>query len=152
MQKVAAQALLHGVYIITARDGERINGMTAAWVSQVSFRPLLVMVSIAPERYTFELIDRSGYFAVNALHVNQIEIARGFGFRSGRKADKFEGVAHQAAPNGSPILSEANAWLECRVVDRHRAGDHTLFIGEVVAGEVLKDKDILPFRWGDYFK
>jgi len=152
MQKVAARALLHGVYILTARDGERLNGMTAAWVSQVSFRPLLVMVSVAPERYTHELIERSGYFAVNSLERRQTELARGFGFRSGRKVDKLAGVKHHAAPHGSPVLDEAVAWLECRVVDRIKAGDHTLFIGEVVAGEALSDKELLPFSWSDFFK
>jgi flavin reductase (DIM6/NTAB) family NADH-FMN oxidoreductase RutF len=152
MQKIVARALLHGVYVVTARHEERQNGMTAAWVSQVSFRPPLVMVSIAPERYTHELIERSGHFAVNALHEGQTELARGFGFRSGRKTDKLAGVPHHAAANGSPVLDEALAYLECRVVDRVTAGDHTLFLGEVVGGDVLNDREPLPFRWADYFK
>lgn len=153
MQKTAAKALLHGVYIVTAKHGDKRNGMTAAWVSQVSFRPLLVMVSVAPERYTHELIDRSGHFALNTLAEGQKELARSFGFRTGRKADKLEGVRCASAPNGSPLLEEALAWLECKVVDKVSAGDHTLFIGEVVAGDVLRtDLEPLPFRWGDFFK
>jgi flavin reductase (DIM6/NTAB) family NADH-FMN oxidoreductase RutF len=152
MQKVVARALLHGVYVVTAKDGERVNGMTAAWVSQVSFKPLLIAVSIAPERYTHELIERSGYFAVNSLHDGQAELARSFGFRSGRRADKFENVAHTSAANGSPVLSEAAAFVECKVVQRVSVGDHTLFVGEVVDGKLLKDIDVLPFRWGDFFK
>jgi flavin reductase (DIM6/NTAB) family NADH-FMN oxidoreductase RutF len=152
MQKVVARALLHGVYVLTSRDSERVNGMTAAWVSQVSFRPLLLSVAVAPERFTHELIDRSGYFAVNTLGQGQAALARAFGFRSGRKVDKFEGVGHHPAANGSPVLEEAVAYVECRVVDRLTAGDHTLFIGEVVEGAVLKDEEPLPFRWGDFFK
>jgi flavin reductase (DIM6/NTAB) family NADH-FMN oxidoreductase RutF len=152
MQKVVARALLHGVYILTSRDSERSNGMTAAWISQVSFRPLLVSAAVAPERYTHELIERSGYFAINALYEGQAELARNFGFRSGRKVDKFQNVAHHPAANGSPVLDEAAAYLECRVMDRVTVGDHTLFIGEVVDGALLKDRETLPFRWGDFFK
>ena len=67
MQEVAFAALVHGVYVVTTRVGEKINGMTAAWVSQVSLKPLLVMVSIAPPRYTHTLIKESGIFAINVL-------------------------------------------------------------------------------------
>jgi flavin reductase (DIM6/NTAB) family NADH-FMN oxidoreductase RutF len=152
VQKIVAEALLHGVYVLTSRDSERANGMTAAWASQVSFSPLLIAVSVAPERFTHEVIERSGYFALNALHQGQIELARAFGFRSGRKVNKLEGVAHHPAANGSPVLDEAASYVECRVVDRVAAGDHTLFIGEAVDGALLTGLGTMPFRWGDYFK
>ena len=67
MQKIVSKAVSHGVYIITVRTKERINGMTAAWVSQVSMNPLLLMVSIAPLRFSHNLIKESGYFAINVL-------------------------------------------------------------------------------------
>ena len=67
MQEAAFAALVHGVYVVTTRVGDKINGMTAAWVSQVSLKPLLVMVSIAPPRYTHTLIQESGVFAINVL-------------------------------------------------------------------------------------
>jgi flavin reductase (DIM6/NTAB) family NADH-FMN oxidoreductase RutF len=152
MQKVVAQTVLHGVYILTAAEGERRNGMTAAWVCQVSFRPLIVAVSVAPERYTFDLIDKSGYFALCALKAGQEKDAKHFGFVSGRKGDKFEGYKISAAANGSPVLEDSVAYLECKVVERVLAGDHTLFLGEVVDGKVLQGGEPLPFRWSDYFK
>lgn len=152
MQQVVSKGILHGVYIVTARFRDEINGMTAAWVSQVSMRPLLLLASIAPIRYTHGLVEKARYFAINTLPEDRQDLARHFGFKSGRKVDKFEGLSFFDAPNGSPVLNDAMAYLECGLVDSVVAGDHTLFIGEVVAGKILKEGvEVLPFRWADYF-
>jgi flavin reductase (DIM6/NTAB) family NADH-FMN oxidoreductase RutF len=152
MQKIVSKAIAHGVYIITARTKEKVNGMTAAWVSQVSFKPLLLMASIAPERFTHGLIRESGYFAINTLDEDLQNYAATFGFRSGRKTDKFQGIPFFDASHGSPVLDGALAFFECKVVDTFTAGDHTLFIGEVVEAKLLKeDKEPLIFHWDDYF-
>ena len=152
MEDIISKAISHGVYIITVKTKEKINGMTAAWVSQVSFNPRLIMVSIAPVRYTHDLIKESGYFAINALDESMQNYAAAFGFKSGRKADKFQNVTYSDAPNGSPVLDGALAFIECKVVDTFTAGDHTLFIGEVVEAKLLKENtEPLIFRWDDYF-
>lgn len=152
MQQVVSKAISHGVYIVTVRSGDKINGMTAAWVSQVSMRPLLLMASIAPMRHTHGLIEKARYFAVNTLPDGRQDLAKHFGFKSGRKVDKFEGISFFDAPNGSPILNDALAYFECSLIDSFTAGDHTLFVGEVVSAKILK-KDVQPliFRWEDYF-
>jgi flavin reductase (DIM6/NTAB) family NADH-FMN oxidoreductase RutF len=152
MQNIVSKAISQGVYIITVRTKERTNGMTAAWVSQVSMNPLLLMVSIAPARFTHNLIKESGYFAINVLDEDTIDYGSIFGFKSGRKSDKFQGIAHFDAPGGSPVLENAVAFFECKVADILRAGDHDLFIGEVTAAKLLKeDKEPLIFHWDDYF-
>jgi flavin reductase (DIM6/NTAB) family NADH-FMN oxidoreductase RutF len=152
MQDTVSKGISHGVYIVTVRTKEKINGMTAAWVSQVSFQPLLLMVSIAPARYTHNLIKESGYFAINALDESMQDYAAAFGFKSGRKADKFQGVSYFDASNGSPVLDGALAFFECRVKDIFPAGDHNLFIGKVVEAKLLKENtEPLIFHWDDYF-
>jgi len=152
MQDIVSKGISHGVYIITVRTKEKTNGMTAAWVSQVSFQPLLLMVSIGAARYTHNLIKESGYFAINTIDEVMQNYAAAFGFRSGRKADKFQGVPYFGAPNGSPILEGAVAFFECKVVDAFTAGDHTLFIGEVVTAKLLKENtEPLIFHCDDYF-
>ncbi|HMK48556.1 MAG TPA: flavin reductase family protein [Thermodesulfovibrionales bacterium] len=152
MQEIVSKGISHGVYIVTVRAKERINGMTAAWLSQVSFNPIQLMVSIAPARYTHNLIRESGYFAVNTLDEETRDYAAAFGFKSGRKADKFQGVSFFDAPNGSPVLNGAHSFFECKVVDTFTAGDHTLFIGEVAEARLLKEGSApLIFRWDDYF-
>ena len=101
MQEAAFATLVHGVYVVTTRVGDKINGMTAAWVSQVSLKPLLVMVPIAPPRYTHTLIKESGVFAINVLTSDQVELAKRFGYKSGRKVDKCAGLDWIPAPAAS---------------------------------------------------
>ncbi|HDD43580.1 MAG TPA: flavin reductase [Candidatus Desulfofervidus auxilii] len=152
MQDIIAKALMHGVYVVTVKAEGRKNGMTAAWVSQVSFKPPLIMVSIAPARYTHGLIKSAGYFAINTLSEDQIEIAKHFGFKSGRKTDKLANLEHFEAGHGSPVLKDALAYIECKLVNTFEAGDHTLFIGEAIEGKVLKEgKQPLLFIWERFF-
>jgi len=152
MQDIVSKEISTGVYIITVRTKEKINGMTAAWVSQVSLNPLMLMVSIAPARHTHNLIKESGYFAVNVLGEEQENLASYFGFQSGRNVDKFKDKKYSDAPKGSPVLEEAIAFFECKVVDTFKAGDHALFIGEVLTAKILNaDKKPLIFNWDDYF-
>ena len=152
MQNIVTKAITHGVYIVTTRTKEKVNGMTAAWISQVSMNPVLLMVSIAPARYTHGMIKESGYFAINVLSDGQEGLAQSFGFRSGRKHDKFQNIPYFDAPNGSPVLKDAMAFFECKLTDAFTAGDHSLFIGNVVEAKLLKsDQEPLIFRWDDYF-
>ncbi len=152
MQELISRALPQGVFVVTVRNGEEINGMTAAWVSQVSFKPALVAVAIAPPRHTFGMIEEAGIFCVNALPKDAFELAKHFGFKSGRKTDKFKGIEYSTALKGSPVLKAAYAYLECSVVSKCEAGDHVLFIGEVVDGNELDpEAEPMIFRWNDFF-
>ncbi len=152
MQEIAFTVLSHGVYVVTTRAGEKINGMTAAWVSQVSLNPLLVMVSIAPPRYTHTLIEESGIFAINVLSLDQVELAKRFGYKSGRKIDKFAGLEILTAETGAPILPQAYAYLDLKLAHTFTAGDHTLFVGEVVDAKILHPQgQPLIFKKSDFF-
>ncbi len=137
MQDIAFRSLVHGVYVVTTRCGDRVNGMTASWVSQVSLNPLLLMVSIAPSRYSHDLIKESGVFAINVLTSAQVDLGKRFGFASGRRVDKFAGLNYITAVTGSPILPQAQAYFDLNLAETHTAGDHTLFVGEVVEAKIL---------------
>jgi flavin reductase (DIM6/NTAB) family NADH-FMN oxidoreductase RutF len=152
MQEVAFAALVHGVYVVTTRVGDKINGMTAAWVSQVSLKPLLVMVSIAPPRYSHTLIKESGIFAINVLTSDQVDLGKRFGYKSGRKIDKFAGLDTLAAASGAPVLPQAYAYLDLKLVHTFAAGDHTLFVGEVMDAKILHPQGRpLIFKKTDFF-
>ncbi len=152
MQEVAFTALVQGVYVVTTRVGEKVNGMTAAWVSQVSIKPLLVMVSIAPPRYSHTLIKESGIFAINVLTTEQVELGKRFGFKSGRQIDKFAGLDYVIAATGAPILPQAYAYFDLKLVHTSAAGDHTLFVGEVVEARILHPQSRpLVFNKNDFF-
>jgi flavin reductase (DIM6/NTAB) family NADH-FMN oxidoreductase RutF len=152
MQEVAFTALVHGVYVVTTRAGDKVNGMTAAWVSQVSLNPLLVMASIAPARYSHDLIKEAGAFAINVLTKEQADLGKRFGFKSGRKVDKFAGLDWVAAPSGAPILPQAYAYLDLKLVYTYDAGDHTLFVGQVTDAKILHPQSQpLVFNKNDFF-
>lgn len=152
MQELISRTISCGVYIITARHGDRINGMTAAWVTQVSFKPALVGVAIARQRYTYELIDASKIFCINAISKEHMQLAKDFGFKTGRRMDKFANVEYINAPKGSPIIKAAYGYLECDVVQTVEMGDHMFVVGQVTDGAVLHENaEPLIFRWGDFF-
>ncbi len=152
MQEFLSRAIPTGVYILTVRSGEKINGMTAAWASQVSFKPPMIAVAVAPARYTHGLIEESGYFCLNALPEDAISVAKHFGFKSGRTTDKFKGITYSDALKRSPVLDAAYAYVELELKHAYEAGDHTLFVGTVVDhGELKKDANPLIFKWNDFF-
>lgn len=139
LDKRALRLLPWPVTLIGACHEGKHNVMTASWVSQVSFRPPLVMVSIAPERYTCGLIQKSGEFVVSILAEDQAEIADFCGSRSGRDVDKIAALGLKTRPGQAvkvPVLEGCLANIECRVTATYPAGDHVLFVGEVVGGSV----------------
>ena len=127
--------LSHGVYVLGTRRGREMTAMTAAWAAQVSEHPPCVAVSVRDDRYTHDLILESATFSLSVLRDDQIDVAIHFAETSGEYHDKLHGIPYGQSPGGSPILLDCVAYLDCKVLDTARAGDHTVFIGEVTAGE-----------------
>ena len=148
MNEIAAlfRRLSHGVYVIGVADGERRSAFTAAWVTQASFDPLLIVVSVNPQNASYDILRAGRAFTVNVLEHGQTELARRFGTSSSRDHDKLAGVSWHAGGNGAPVLDDALAYLECEVQDRHPAGDHELVVGRVVGGRLL-DPDAAPMLY-----
>ena len=129
--------LTNGLYVVGVAHGGQSNGFTAAWITQVSFDPLLLGLSINPAHASYPILIAAGAFTVSVLSRGQIEVARHFGTQSGRSVDKMAGQRWQVAPGGAPVLLDALAFLGCRVIGRHPVGDHELVIGQVVGGRIL---------------
>jgi flavin reductase (DIM6/NTAB) family NADH-FMN oxidoreductase RutF len=127
--------LSHGVYVLGTRRGRESNAMTAAWVCQAADKPPCVAVSVRDDRYTSALISESGTFALSVLRDDQVDAATHFAETSGEYHDKLRGVPYGQSPSGSPVLLDCLAYLDCRVLDTVRAGNHTLFVAEVTAAE-----------------
>ncbi len=132
-----------GVHVITVKAGDRVNGMTAAWVSRVSHVPPLLMVSVGKTRFTHDLIREAGVFCVNVLADGQTELYENFGFSSGRDTDKFKDLEYDTADTGCPVLRDTAAYLDCKLVGECDAGDHTVFIGEAAAADASDRKPLL---------
>ncbi|MFH1091360.1 MAG: flavin reductase family protein [Pseudomonadota bacterium] len=151
MRDTVLKTITTGVYVLTAQNQEKMNGSAVTWVTPVSYDPLLIMVSLAGLRYSHELVKASGYFGLNVLSSDQVELARHFGLLTARETDKLAGIAFSTSEHGLPILDEARAYLECRVVGSYPAGDHTLFVGEVVSATMFRDAaQPLIFKQDDY--
>jgi flavin reductase (DIM6/NTAB) family NADH-FMN oxidoreductase RutF len=112
------------------------NAMTASWVAFSSSRPPLVSIFINNTHLTRQFISASREFVVNVLASDQVEVSEICGTISGRKADKYAKAGLQTRPAdkvGVPLIEGCLANLECRVVAEYEVGDHTLFVGEILA-------------------
>jgi flavin reductase (DIM6/NTAB) family NADH-FMN oxidoreductase RutF len=132
-----------GVYVVGVAHGGRANAFTATWITEVSFDPLLLALAINPGHASYPILKASGTFVVNVLHEGQAELARHFGTRSGRDTDKLRGIPTRPGDAGAPVLLEAAAYLECRVVETMPAGDHELVVARVVGGDLMAE-DAVP--------
>lgn len=118
-----------GVTVITTGDGDRADGATVNSFTSVSLEPPLVLFCLHKQSRLHELLGSSGSFAVNFLSGRQEALARAFANRS---TANFTEVSHYQCGAGVPVLSEALAFLACRVVDEFPGGDHAIILGEVV--------------------
>ena len=146
----ALSGLTHGVYVLGTRRGHESTAMTAAWVTQASERPPCVAVAVRDDRYTRDLVLESGTFSLSVLREDQVDVASHFGDTSGEYHDKLHGVPYGLTPGGSPFLLDCLAYLDCKVLDTVRAGDHTVIVGEVIAGEPLDDSYPLLYDPSEY--
>ena len=127
--------LTSGIYVLTSRHNDEMNGMIASWVSQVSYDPLLIAVAIHQNRSSHRLILKGGRFAVHILHARQLEFVSRFKGPDPRA--KFENVAWTEGLTGCPILRECLGYLECLTIENYRPGNHTLFVGKAVDAKIL---------------
>jgi flavorubredoxin/flavin reductase (DIM6/NTAB) family NADH-FMN oxidoreductase RutF len=128
-----------GLYIITVKKGEVTGAMLASWVSQASFQPLGVTISVAKDRAIESLMQVGDRFVLNVLEEgNHLTLMKHFLKRFPPGADRFAGVKTQPAENGSPILTDALAYMECQVASRMETSDHWIVYSTVQAGRVSK--------------
>lgn len=122
--------MTYGIYVLTTRHTDEINGMIASWVTQVSYEPPLIMAAVHPNRYSHKLIEESGHFALHVVDCTQNEMLDRM--MGPDPAVKFAGIEWHTGQTGCPILKDCMAWFECRVKEQHQPGNHTMFVGEVV--------------------
>ena len=138
------------VTIVTTRTDNVICGLTVTSFSSLSVQPPMVFVSIYRKTHTHPLIENSGIFCVNILAPDMSHISDRFAGRHPDE-DRFAGLAHHTEATGAPILNDAVAFLDCRVIEPLITGDHTIFIGQVEAAGLLKPEQApLLYYMGAY--
>lgn len=141
----------YGLYVVGARDGERRNGMTLNWASQVSFEPKLVGISVEKIAFTHELIAAGGVFSLNLLSQEERAAVRKFvkPVEVDDAGKTLNGYAFHDGRTGAPILDVAAAWVDCEVRQPVDCGGHTFFIGEVVDAGFQADEETPVLRMED---
>jgi flavin reductase (DIM6/NTAB) family NADH-FMN oxidoreductase RutF len=128
--------------ILTVNAGGKKNAMAAAWHSAISFKPPLYGVAVAPKRYTYKLIVEAKEFGINFVPFEKAEIIASVGGSGGGEMDKFRKFnisEEEPLKTAAPILREAYAAYECRLVDNKTYGDHAWMVGEIVAVHFTDD-------------
>lgn len=146
----ALHKISYGMYIVGSHKGGKLNGQIANTVFQISSEPPTIAVSINKKNLTHEYIQESRVFSASVLcQAATLPFIGGFGFKSGRDVDKLKDVNYKVGQTGSPIfLDNATAYIEAEVVQDVDAGTHTIFIGKVVAAEILTEDPCMTY---DYY-
>ena len=144
-----------GLYIITTKKGDRSGAMVASWVTQASFDPPGFTVAVAKDRAIESLLQVGDQFILNILEEGNYQtLMKHFLKRFGPGEDRFAGVNTHTANNGSPILADALAYLECEVASRMECADHWIVYNKVTDGRVSKPDSLTAVhhrKVGNYY-
>ena len=133
---VALFQVTHGLYILTTKAGDKINGQCLDALMQVTNAPPRIVVGVGNKSLTHDMICESARFCVSVLDRGNAscgDIVRRFGFQSGRDVDKFADFDHSLNEHGIPYLSDAVAIYDCTVIQEKTVnlGTHSLFVASV---------------------
>ena len=145
----------HGLYVLTSKSGDKINGQCLDALMQVTSAPPRIAVGVGNKSLTHEMIFESGQFCVSVLDRGNPacgDIIRRFGFQSGRNVDKFSDFDHGLNEHGIPYLQDAVAIYDCTVLPERTVdlGTHSLFIASVDRASARDDGE--PLTYNEYRK
>jgi flavin reductase (DIM6/NTAB) family NADH-FMN oxidoreductase RutF len=140
-----------GLYIVGSRSGQRRNGMTLNWATQLSFAPKLLGIGVEKDAFTHELIAEGRVFTLCIIAREDRAIVRKFTkpVDVDPSARTLNGFPYHDGRTGAPILDQAVAYAECEVRQEVTAGNHTFFVGEVVDAGFQKPEDTPVLRMED---
>lgn len=132
IKKRVLRTFTYGLYAVSCADEGEVNIFTANWLTQVSFDPPLLAVSVENDSKSLGMILRSRAFTVNVYRSDERELAGKLGKSAIQHPDKLNGIEFDLGANGCPILRDVPAWVACKVSHTAPAGDSTLIVAEVV--------------------
>jgi flavin reductase (DIM6/NTAB) family NADH-FMN oxidoreductase RutF/rubredoxin len=149
MNLKALHKLGYGLYVISSRKGDKFNGQIANTVFQVCSEPPIIAVTINRNNLTHQFITQSKVFTTSILFQDTpLSFIGHFGFRSGRDIDKFEGINYKIGDTKAPVVTDNTlAYLEAKVIQQVDVGTHTIFIGELVGAEVIREGEPMTYAY-----
>lgn len=143
--KRAMSHFASGITVVTTEAGGEKFGMTVASFASLSLQPPLVLVCLEKTPRTHDAIVAAGKFAVNILSTRQCDVSTIFATKTG---DRFEGIGSHAGALGLPLIDGALASVECKLYAQLPGGDHSIFVGEVIATEFNEGSPLIYYRSG----
>jgi flavin reductase (DIM6/NTAB) family NADH-FMN oxidoreductase RutF len=122
--------MTYGIYVMTTKQADTVNGMIASWVTQVSYDPPLILAAVHPNRYSHDMIVHTKAFGLHIIDQSQKDLLKRF--KGPVPEEKFAGMGWKPGKTGVPILADCLAWFELELQEQHQPGNHTLFVGKVV--------------------
>ena len=149
MNKNALHKISYGMYILTSKNKDKINGQIANAVLQTTSDPITVCVCVNNKNLTHEFIEKSKVFTISILSENALmNLIGNFGYKSGRDIDKFKGINYKIGENGVPIvLDSVVAFLELELINQMDMGTHTMFLGKVVNSDILSNENPMTYAY-----
>jgi flavin reductase (DIM6/NTAB) family NADH-FMN oxidoreductase RutF len=133
----------YDVHSITTIHNENSNANIATWVMQTAMGGKTICVALYKVDYTIELVRASNILNINLLHTGQTSLINKLGRRSGKEVNKFKNLKFEFDSRGCPFLTEAIGYIQCKVLHSTDAGDHELFICEVLKQVVLNPEKVV---------
>ena len=142
--KRVLRKLEYGVYVVSMGKGQDGNAFTASWLTQVSSEPPMVAIAVHNKHQSNPMLKEHGAFVVNLIGEGQDGVAKAYYGPAESGYEKLKGRDVQDSPaTGSPLIKGAVGYLDCKIVSQVAAGNHTVFVAEVVAAEFNSGEHIL---------
>ncbi len=149
MNPKALHKCSYGLYVVSSRKGDELNGQISNTVFQVASDPPTIAVSICKENLTHGFITESKVFTASILSQDTpLSFIGHFGFKSGRDLDKFEGINYKTGETQAPVVIDNTlAYLEAKVLQEVDVGTHTIFVGELVGADVIREDEPMTYAY-----
>ena len=140
----------YGLYVLTAKDDGKLNGCIINTLEQVTTSPNKVTIAVNKNNFTHDMIMKTGEFNVSIISEKaNFDLFKHFGFQSGRDTDKFADFPYEKSENGLPyVTSGTNGYISAKVIDTVDLGTHTMFIADVLDGDVFAEDSSATY---DYY-
>ncbi|MBU3877088.1 flavin reductase [Faecalicatena sp. AGMB00832] len=149
MNNTAMFKLTYGLFVLTAKDGDKDNGCIINTAMQVTAEPNRIIIVVNKQNYTHDMIMKTKEFNVSMIDTEaDFELFKHFGFQSGRDVDKMSDVSFSRSKNGVAYLNEmVNGYISGKVISTTDLGSHTMFLADVVDGDVLSDYESVTYSY-----
>ncbi|RHR25087.1 flavin reductase [Clostridium sp. AF19-22AC] len=149
MNQAAMFKLTYGLFVLTAKDGEKDNGCIINTAMQVTAEPNRIIIVVNKQNYTHDMIMKTKEFNVSMIDTEaDFELFKHFGFQSGRDVDKMADFAFSRAANGIAYPDNmVNGYISGKVISETDLGSHTMFLADVTDAEVLSDAESVTYTY-----